>query len=82
MIETLEAQRAAFSSDDHIRERASAWMDASPAECLRAVDESCAEAAFFLERLSPEDLERALAPDPLPAETLELLAMLWGSRPR
>jgi len=46
------------------------------------MDESCDEAAFFLSRLPPDELEQALTPEPLPADTLELLAALWQRRAR
>ena len=78
----LEAQRAYFSSDERIRDRAALWIDATPQECLAAVHESCEEAAFFLSRLDPESLERALDPEPLPADTEALLMRLWNSRTR
>ena len=70
-----------MASDEVIRERASLWIDATPEECLVAVDESCAEAEFFLSRLDPVELERALAPDPLPDGTRDLLIELWRLRP-
>jgi|JI10StandDraft_1071094.scaffolds.fasta_scaffold02552_2 hypothetical protein len=82
MLATLEAQRDAFASDAHLRERAAAWGDATPAECVAAVDALCADAAFFLARLDDAALERALTPAPLPPETLDLLARLWRSRVR
>jgi hypothetical protein len=80
--ERLERQRAYFASDERLRDRAAAWIDASPEECLAAVHESCEEAAFFLSRLDPETLERALAPRPLPPETEALLIRLWNERKR
>jgi len=52
----LEAQRAYFSSDERIRERAALWIGATPKECLVAVYESCEETAFFLSRLDPASL--------------------------
>lgn len=81
-LELLEAQRAYMASDDVIRERAALWHDATPEECLRAVDESCAEAEFFLGRLEPDELERALSPEPVPAATRTLLEALWQRRRR
>jgi hypothetical protein len=65
-----------------IRDRAALWIDATPQECLAAVFESCEEAAFFLSRLDPASLERALSPQPLPADTEEVLTRLWNSRTR
>ena len=58
------------------------WFEPVREECLAAVDESCEEAAFFLSRLPPDELEQALTPEPLPADTLELLASLWQRRAR
>jgi hypothetical protein len=73
MLAVLEAQRAWFSSDEHIKERARLWRDATPEECFEATAELCIEAAFFLSRLSEEELQRALAPEPIPPDTLQLL---------
>ncbi|HET7504021.1 MAG TPA: hypothetical protein VFK02_23535 [Kofleriaceae bacterium] len=78
----LEAQRAYFSSDDRIRDRAAPWLDASPEECVAAVYQSCEETAFFLSRLDTPSLERALAAPPLPADTEQLLIRLWNARIR
>lgn len=78
----LEAQRAYMASDERVRERAALWLDATRQECLAAVDESCAEAEFFLSRLGPDALEQALLPDPLPDETRQLLIRLWLRRAR
>ena len=82
MLAKLEAQRAYFASDERIRDRAEPWLDATPAECVAAVNESCEEAAFFLSRLDPARLEQALAPAPLPADTEALLLRLWACRTR
>jgi hypothetical protein len=79
MLAVLEAQRAWFSSDEHIKERAKLWRDATPEECLQATAELCAEAAFLLSRLSDEQLERALRPEPIPPDTLELLEAIHRS---
>lgn len=75
-LAVLEAQRAYFASDELIRERAAMWRGASPEECLVAVIESCTEAAYFLSLKSPEELERVLAPVPLPPDTLLILEAL------
>lgn len=80
MLAKLEAQRAHFASDEHIRERASAWRDASPAECLGAVAELCEDAAALVDRLSPSEQDRVLSPPPLPAEVDQLLVRLWQQR--
>jgi hypothetical protein len=82
MLAMLERQREHFSSDELIKERAAVWRDATPQECLAAVAESCAEAAFFLSQYSPDLLEKVLEPEPLPPDTIELLERLWQSRPR
>jgi len=66
MLAVLEAQRAWFASDDHIKERAAIGRDATPEECLEAVAELCTEAALFLSRLSEAELDRALIPEPCP----------------
>lgn len=76
----LEAQRAYFASDDHIRARAALWRDATPEQCLAAVAEQCREAEYFLSLKSEDELERLLATPTIPAETLALLEAL--QRPR
>ena len=73
MLAQIEAQRAYFASDEHIRERAAIWRGVPPEECLAAVIEQCREAEYFLSMKPPAELERVLAPAPIPADTLELL---------
>ncbi len=77
----IDAQRAYFASDERIRERAAAWADASPQECLESVREEC-EAAMQLIAMKPDaEQERALAPEPIPPQTIALLERLQR-RPR
>lgn len=76
----LERQRDYFASDERIKERAALWRDATPEECLAATIESCAEAAYYLGLQTPEELERALAPEPIPADTLAILEALQKRR--
>jgi hypothetical protein len=77
----LEAQRAALSARAELDREAALWRDASPEACLAAVFARCRDADHDLARLSPAQLERALAPDPLPADTLALLAARRESTP-
>ena len=69
----LEAQRAELSGDVEVRREAALWRTATPEECFAAVIELCRDTDHYLGGLSAEQLERALAPDPLPEDTLELL---------
>jgi len=80
MLAQLEAQRAYFASDDHIRERADAWRDATPEQCLAAVIDQCREAEYFLSLKSADELERVLAPEPLPDDTVAILENLQRRR--
>ena len=48
MLAQIEAQRAYFASDEHIKERAAIWRGVSPEECLAAVIDSCREAETLL----------------------------------
>ena len=82
MLAMLERQREHFASDELIKERAAVWMDATPQECLAALAESCAEAAYFLSQYTPDVLDKVLAPEPLPSDTVELLTKLWQTRAR
>jgi hypothetical protein len=82
MLAMLERQREYFSSDEMREERAAVWRDATPQECLAALAESCAEAAYFLSLYSPEMLEKVLEPEPLPGDTVEILTRLWQTRAR
>lgn len=77
----LEAQRAALSGDAALLREAALWRDATPAECLAAVIELCRDTDHYLAMLSPTELERALAPDPLPDDTLAMLAS-WRASER
>ena len=69
----LEAQRAELCSDAELRREADLWRTATPEECFAAVIELCRDTEHYLGMLSPEQLERALAPASLPEDTLELL---------
>ena len=82
MLAMLERQREHFASDERVKERAAVWRHATPQECLAALAASCAEAEHFLSLYSPEVLNKALEPDPLPRDTVELLERLWQSRAR
>jgi hypothetical protein len=79
MLALLEAQRAYFCSDEHIRREVEPWRDASPEERLVAVAEMCAAGDYFLSQLSRETLERVLRPVPLPHDTIEILMALRRS---
>lgn len=76
----LEAQVAYFASDDHVRAEVEVWRDSTLAERFAELSRMCAEADHFLAQLPAEDLERALAPDPLPADSVELLRALRNTR--
>jgi hypothetical protein len=81
MLALIEAQRAYFASDDHLRREAEPWRDASPEERLAAVAEMCAAGDYFLSQLDPETLERVLRPVPLPEDTIAILRALRQSTP-
>ncbi|MBK9034782.1 MAG: hypothetical protein IPL61_26550 [Myxococcales bacterium] len=70
----LEAQRAALGETSERAREAELWRDATPAECLATMFALCREADHYLAQLTPGQLERALAPAPLPADTVLLLA--------
>jgi len=78
MLAKLEAQRAYFASDDHIRREVQVWTDATPAERLAEVARMCAAAAPYAEHY-----QHAVDADPaarFPPDTLELFARLRGAR--
>lgn len=72
----LEAQVAHFASDDHIRAEVAVWRDATPAERLAEVAAMCAMADHFLDQVPPQQQERLLQREPLPADSLEVLAAI------
>jgi hypothetical protein len=80
MLAKLEAQRAYFASDDHIRARAAVWRDATPEERLVAVADQCREADDMLSLKTPDELERILAPVPLPEDTIAILEAIQRGR--
>ena len=72
----LEAQRAHFASDDHIRREVAVWSDTTPTERLAELAQMCAAGDHFLSQQDPATVERATAPVPLPEDTIELLTAL------
>ena len=72
----LEAQVAHFASADHVRREVEVWRDASPAERLAEVAEMCAIAERYLDAVPAERLERVVTREPLPEDSLEVLAAL------
>ena len=69
-----------LSGDDHVRREVEPWRDATPAERLAALAALCRDAIAWLAPLTPEQLERATAPDPLPDDAWPILAALRGAR--
>jgi hypothetical protein len=69
----LAAQRAALSGDDHVRREVAPWKDATPAERLAALAALCRDSVAWLSQLDPEQLDRALASDPLPDDAIAIL---------
>jgi hypothetical protein len=80
MLALIEAQRAYFASDDHLRREVEPWRDASPEERLAAVVEMCAAGDYFLSQLDPETLERVLQPVRLPEDTIEISSAALRAR--
>ena len=76
MLAQIEAQRAYFASDELIKERAAIWRDATPEQCLAATQGLCDDAEIFLQMKSPDELSRALEPEPIPADTIAILETL------
>jgi hypothetical protein len=72
----LEAQVAHFASDDHIREEVEVWRDATPTERLAELAEMCAVADHFLSQLPVDQLQRVMTREPLPADSLAVLAAM------
>ncbi len=77
----LEAQRAVNDQHSQVEREAALWRDATPAECWAEGIALCRVLDRALARLTPEQLARALEPDPLPEDTLALLACRAGSSP-
>jgi hypothetical protein len=72
----LAEQVRALSGDDHIRREAASWRDATPEERVAETWRLCALVPWF-RSLWPADVRaRADAPEPLPANTLEILERL------
>lgn len=72
-LEMLERQREFFAGDECLLARAALWRDASPQECWEAVREECRLAEQLISQYPPDVRERALAREPLPADTIALL---------
>lgn len=69
----LAAQRAALSGDDHVRREVAPWIDATRAQRLAALAALCRDSVTWLSRLDPDQLDLALAPDPLPDDAVAIL---------
>ena len=80
MLAVLERQRAYFASDEHLRERAEPWRDATPEQCLAATIDQCREAELLLSMKDPAERERALRPMPIPSDTQAILEALQRRR--
>lgn len=80
MLAQIEAQRAYFASDEHIKDRAAIWRDCSPEECLAATIEQCRMAEMFLAMQPPEVLERVIIDTPLPPDAIAILEALQRDR--
>jgi hypothetical protein len=80
MLARIEAQRAHFASDDHIRERAAPWRDATPETCLAATFAEC-ETADYLMSLKPAEERAAVVQSvPIPPDTIAILEALQRRR--
>ncbi len=73
MLAMLERQRAHFASDEFLVERANDLRGASPTVCWEATKELCASLDWFVARMEPEVRARALAPEPLSRDLVEIL---------
>ena len=71
--DVLRRQVEYFRSDDHIRRRAEPYRGLSPAECVVATAECCSAVETLFEMMEPEVRERALRPEPIPAEIIAIL---------
>lgn len=81
MLAMLEAQRAYFSSDDHIRREVEVWRDASPTERLAELAGMCVAGEYFMSQLGADAQEQLARPVALPDDTIAILAALRRSRP-
>lgn len=73
----LEAQRLEMSGDAHVRREVEPWAAMDPAERLSAFALLCRDAEAWIARLcDPGEIERALAPDPLPEDAVAILSAL------
>lgn len=72
----LEAQRAYFASDEHIRDEVRIWADSTPEERLRELDAMSSENEIMLERMDGARLERVRELRAMSPETQGLLERL------
>jgi hypothetical protein len=69
----LEAQRAHFANDDHIREEVAMWADSTPQERLAELAGMCRDSEFFWSQIDDDALARMHALRELPADTIAVL---------
>lgn len=76
----LEAQRAHFASDEHIREEVAMWADTTPEQRLEALAAMSAANDAMLERVDDAALERMRRLRELPADVVAILESLAKAR--
>ena len=73
ILDQLEAQRAYFASDDHIRREVEIWAGTTPEQRLAEVAAMCKVGDFYWSRIDPAAIERMQALHELPADTIAVL---------
>ncbi|MBA3398292.1 MAG: hypothetical protein H0T89_37040 [Deltaproteobacteria bacterium] len=73
MIAMLQAQRAYFSSDELVRDRAESFRGLSPEECWGATIEACEEVEWLFSLMDPETRARAELPEVVPVSVIAKL---------
>lgn len=76
----LEAQRAHFASDEHIREEVAMWADTTPEQRLEVLAAMSEANDAMLERVDDAALERMWRLREPPADTVAILETLAKAR--
>ena len=72
----LEAQRAYFASDQHIRDEVAPWRDLTPEQRLAELAEMCRAGHHFWSQLDDAARQRVREVEAVPPDTIELLVRL------
>lgn len=78
--DVLRRQIEYFRSDELVKERAAPYREMTPAECWAETVSLCEDLDWFYSMMEPEVRARALEPERLPQDIVEILEAMQRQR--